>query len=198
MRALDNGGRFYNLLTKADDDVLSITELRKAAGVFGNAPESMLFLHLAISALGEQDRRTILQALGPQAKALNRRFGPKPVAPTEFAANARAGTGYLLEGEVRKFDDVTECGFMFVPVMSGKVMTMMPIPTTERFRVYEVRERGAGKVSSGAECLVLTPKQATVLRGRIRFVGIAREGQVGQGANKAKRLRLDARYYCKS
>jgi hypothetical protein len=32
--ALDNGGRFYNLLAIADDDRISKAELNKAAGVF--------------------------------------------------------------------------------------------------------------------------------------------------------------------
>ena len=32
--ALDNGGRFYNIFTKAQDDEVSLVELAKVAGVF--------------------------------------------------------------------------------------------------------------------------------------------------------------------
>lgn len=33
-KAIDNGGRFYNFLADADDEVVSRDELAKAAGVF--------------------------------------------------------------------------------------------------------------------------------------------------------------------
>ena len=44
LNALDNGGRFYNVFTKAKDEVITDSELCKAAGVFsqqdymGNQP----------------------------------------------------------------------------------------------------------------------------------------------------------------
>ena len=66
----------------------------------------------------------------------------------------------------------------------------MPIPTQEYYTVYEL-----DGPSPGDECLVLTPKQSSTLRGRFRFAGLAKEAQVGTGKKKTKQIRLEPRYY---
>lgn len=45
-KAIDNGGRFYNFLTDADDHVVTRAELAKAAGVFTAGVNAFLFLEL--------------------------------------------------------------------------------------------------------------------------------------------------------
>ena len=46
-KAIDNGGRFYNFFTDADDDVVTRAELAKAAGVFSAGVNAFLFLEVA-------------------------------------------------------------------------------------------------------------------------------------------------------
>ncbi len=46
-KAIDNGGRFYNLLTHADDHIVTRAELAKAAGVFSAGVNAYLFLEMA-------------------------------------------------------------------------------------------------------------------------------------------------------
>ena len=48
---LDNGGRFYNILTKADDGIISKSELGKVGGIFNDKQQMILFLELSISKL---------------------------------------------------------------------------------------------------------------------------------------------------
>ena len=36
LKSLDNGGRFFNVLTKADDGQITSAELSKVAGAFSN------------------------------------------------------------------------------------------------------------------------------------------------------------------
>ena len=43
LEELDNGGRFYNFFTKKDDEVVTASELYKAAGVFTGAAQAFLF-----------------------------------------------------------------------------------------------------------------------------------------------------------
>ena len=47
--SLDNGGRFYNVLTKSDDGIISSSELGKVAGLFIDKQKMVLFLDLATS-----------------------------------------------------------------------------------------------------------------------------------------------------
>ena len=190
LRALDNGGRFYNLFTQAGDKVVSATELKKVAGVFRDDQAAALFFELATAELDERARRGVMDALGPEARAIQRRHRPLRLEPAEFAAQARAGVGYLVEGRVRKFDDVTVTGMIFIPIMVGKTMTMMMVPTQDYFTVYEL-----DGPAPGVECLVLTPKQNAQMIGRHRFSGIAKEAEVGTGKRKIKRLRLEPQYY---
>jgi hypothetical protein len=54
--ALDNGGRFYNLIAMADDDRITLGELAKAAGIFRSEAKAFLFLHMALADLGDGQR----------------------------------------------------------------------------------------------------------------------------------------------
>ena len=49
LKALDNGGRFFNIFTKAGDDQITRAELAKAAGTFGSAPKAALFFERKLS-----------------------------------------------------------------------------------------------------------------------------------------------------
>jgi hypothetical protein len=61
--AIDNGGRFYNLFTRADDHVVTRGELAKAAGVFTAGVNAFLFLEMAQQDLQSGDRQAILTRL---------------------------------------------------------------------------------------------------------------------------------------
>ena len=51
LKALDNGGRFFNVFTKAGDDRITRAELAKAAGVFRSSPKAVLFFEMGELAL---------------------------------------------------------------------------------------------------------------------------------------------------
>ena len=63
LNALDNGGRFYNIFTKAKDEVITGSELYKAAGVISGKAQALLFFELALSDLPETDRDKVIQRL---------------------------------------------------------------------------------------------------------------------------------------
>ena len=191
LRALDNGGRFYHLFSRAGDDVITPAELRRVAGAFGDDRPAAAFFALALSALDRADQDRVRAALGPETRNLLRWYEPRAIEPARFATDAKAGKPYVVEGPVQRFDDETRTGVIFVPLQVGSVMTVTPIPIQSRFTVYQV-----GDAEPGAECLVLTPKQAVQLTGRRRFAGIAKEAETPAGARTAKRLRLEALCYC--
>ncbi len=60
---LDNGGRFYNLFTKADDGEINIAEISKVAGMFNERQKLILFLELSISQLSKEDQVDVIATL---------------------------------------------------------------------------------------------------------------------------------------
>jgi hypothetical protein len=83
--ALDNGGRFYNLLTSADDNRISKAELTSAAGVFRSQHAAFTFLHMALADLADSQRSEVVSLLDP---LLAKRF--KSHAPRRLEASAVA------------------------------------------------------------------------------------------------------------
>ncbi len=60
---LDNGGRFFNLFTKAEDGQISSAELSKVAGMFNEKQQLVLFLELSMSQLSKEDQLSIIAKL---------------------------------------------------------------------------------------------------------------------------------------
>jgi hypothetical protein len=58
--SLDNGGRFYNLLTKAKDGIINQAELGKSGGIFNDKQKMILFLELSISKLRHNEKEIII------------------------------------------------------------------------------------------------------------------------------------------
>jgi hypothetical protein len=80
-KAIDNGGRFYNFLTEADDHVVTRAELAKAAGVFTAGVNAFLFLEMAQQDLSSEDQRSIIDLLESGLRKEYRRSGPRTLAP---------------------------------------------------------------------------------------------------------------------
>ncbi|MEM7474763.1 MAG: hypothetical protein AAF483_07210, partial [Planctomycetota bacterium] len=58
-KAIDNGGRFYNFFSKADDNIVSAGELAKAAGIISSDHTAFLFLEMAAFDLNVAQRSQI-------------------------------------------------------------------------------------------------------------------------------------------
>ena len=60
IQSLDNGGRFYNILTKADDGIINQAELGKVGGVFNDKQQMILFFEMSILGLIQADKDSII------------------------------------------------------------------------------------------------------------------------------------------
>jgi len=190
VRALDNGGRFYNLFTTAGDDTITKAELAKVAGAFKDMQTAMLFFDLATLDLSDGDRQKLTKSLGPKlrkARATNR---TDVVSPAEFVRAGRAGKSYLIEGVPEPIDEeAVQTGVIMVPMMIGKVMMVMPMPTSECFSVYTL---GQGRRSP---CLILAKKSVRLSSAVHRFAGVAKATKMGDGPRARERLCLQPAYY---
>lgn len=139
LNALDNGGRFYNVFTKARDEVISDNELCKAAGVFSRKAHAFLFFELALSDLAEADRDQVIRCLSPELRSTYLKQRPKHTEIEVFEQAARETDAVIVAGFPIFLEDKTQfSGFIMIPICTGKVTSFTMIPIFDRFDVYEV------------------------------------------------------------
>lgn len=188
MRALDNGGRFFNLFSSAGDALVTAAELKKAAG--GSGKESaFLFFEMALRDLGPSARKAIFAKLEPALRRRHEKHGPTELAPSAFEQRAEEGRAYILEGRARRAPSTVRTGTILVPIMIGTVMTLMSVPVSETCQVFELRD---GPQGHGPPCLVVIPKQAAPLAELpVRLGGIAKQMTFGEQRGGRKLTYLD-------
>ncbi len=81
-KAIDNGGRFYNLFTAADDAVVSRGELAKAAGVFMAGTPAFIFLEMARQNLSASDQQAVTDLLEKELRKQFLKKGPVAILPS--------------------------------------------------------------------------------------------------------------------
>ena len=122
MKALDNGGRFYNIFTSAGDDVVTSAELKKAAGVIGSDQCAYLFFAMALHDLGDSQRRMVEARLDKGVRDGLRRLSPAVVSPKEVAS-LRATKACIIEGYPRQVPDHKVHGTMMMPITTMIIRT---------------------------------------------------------------------------
>ena len=186
--ALDNGGRFYNLVALADDKRISKGELNKAAGVFGGEQKAFLFLHMAIAKLPDNQQAEVLSMLDRPLAKRYKSHGPQQLDP---AAMNKAPVGQLVvvDGYPRFHERKTH--HAVVPMMAGKVMVLVPVET--HYDGYQLFTTASGTGTPGWVC-VARPK-VHLTESATRFGGVIR--QYTDKKQKTTGLFLEAIYYCR-
>ncbi len=190
-RALDNGGRFYNIFTAAGDHVVSKAELSKAAGVLGGYDGAFLFFELATAGLTSRHREDLVGLFEPTLRQRYRRSRPDSLKPSEFNASCEAGEPYIVESRSsRRQGEETIDGVIMIATMIGKTPSVMPMPVST---VYDVLEVFDDPAPSGPGCLVFLKKGTKVPAGPIRWGGMSR--RMEKGKTGEHRLYLEPAYY---
>jgi hypothetical protein len=192
--ALDNGGRFYNLFSTSQDNLVTRGELAKAAGVFSAGTQAFLFLEMMQQELSAEERQSILQLLDTDLQNNYQRQRPVFLAPSEVEAEGEAGRSVIVAGYPRFVENRTEfSGFIMVPISTGKVTTFTMIPIFDQFDVYEVFD--------DERMLTLNSVVATVRgqkiehRGPIRFGGVLRKLQFKDETKRSHLFYLETVFY---
>ena len=81
-KALDNGGRFYNLWTQAGDNVIDGGELARAAGVHSSDMRAFLHFEMALMDLSEQQKTEVRSLLSPALQARLQESRPRVLKPS--------------------------------------------------------------------------------------------------------------------
>lgn len=134
---LDNGGRFYNIFTKAEDGTISPAELGKVAGVFNEKQKMILFLELSLSRLDTLSREEVISKLDDALLAAYQQYVPRQIASSENNDGYTISSGITVTGvpELKESKEYFS-GMILVPV--GKAF--VPIPISDMYHVYEIKD----------------------------------------------------------
>lgn len=192
LKALDNGGRFYNLLTNANDGSVTSAELAKVAGVFGEKQKMTLFLEMALMELDEYARKSVYASLTDSLKRTLSKHKIQHLVPSEAQEIGIKAQNAIVTGIPRFVTEKTDFnGFIMVPITSGKTTTMMMIPIIDQYDVYELRDE-----SSSEEFLIAHARGSNKLpESKIRCGGILKELKSDKKGKGNTRLYLEAYYY---
>ena len=193
-KALDNGGRFFNVFTHAGDEVVTKAELAKVAGVGGGLTGALLFFEMATCALSTPDREQLTGMLDPALRKQMRTKHPEWIRPAQLEGQGVAGRSYIIEGYAKKVDsERAVTGFITIPIMAGQITTMMMIPITEVFDVCRLtKEPGATR----GGCVLVVKKGTDVSESDwVRWGGIAKERQKSKEKGAKKQLYLEPKCY---
>ncbi len=195
-KAIDNGGRFYNFLAAANDEVVTRDELAKAAGVFTAGIQAFLYLEMTKQDLNEQDQASILTLLAPKLRRDFAKKKPPQVAPSLVDSGHKAGQSIIVTGFACEIDQQSQFkGFIFVPIVVGKVMTPMLIPIYHLYRVLELFENDK---LTGPSAVVCTPlKQKLDLSQRMQFGGVLKKLEKNGTEPPTHPVFLDAIFWMK-
>lgn len=144
--AMDNGGRFYNLLTKANDGNVSTSELAKVAGVFSDKQKMVLYLEMSLMSLDENSKSSVIRLLSDDLAIAHNKYKSQILTPSKAKEIGIISKNAIITGipeYVKSNSDFN--GFIMIPIMAGSVMTMTMIPIVDQYDIYKIRDQKSDK-----------------------------------------------------
>jgi hypothetical protein len=191
-KALDNGGRFFNLFARADDDVVDPAELAKAAGVYSSGMKALLFFEMALMGLSSDERTEVTGLLSPELRTRYAAQRPRILAPSAVESEGQAGLPAIVSGYPVFVENRSEFrGFIVIVVHVAVVL----LPIIDQFDVYEVFDTPDLREP---KTVIATTRGSRRLEGvYARFGGVLKELYFDDKTGKAHGLYLEAMYYAR-
>ena len=188
-RALDNGGRFYNLGSRAGDDVVEAGELARVAGVFSSNTKAFLHLQMALMDLPEEQQSAVRSMLSQDLRGRLTAERAAVLAPSRVESDGKAGVPAIVSGYASFVEDRSELRAFIVLVTPSPMM----IPIFDQFDVYEDYDSPA---QTEPRTVVATVRASKRLDGLYcRFGGMLKELQFEDKTAKDHGLYLEALFY---
>lgn len=139
--SLDNGGRFYNILTQAEDGIISPAEVGKVGGLFNEKQKMILFLELSISALDPAAKAELISKLDSNLQRSYQKYKAQELLPSEANDRGVISSNAIITGFPKMRESKSDLnGFILIPISTGKAMTFVPIPIIDKYDIYEIRD----------------------------------------------------------
>ena len=192
MKELDNGGRFYNLFTKADDGKVTSAELGKAAGVFSDKQRMILYLEMAIDKLDQEAKPHVINSLSEDLKTAYDRYSPQHLLPSEAKTQGNIAGSTIITGIPEHISNFSGFdGFIIVPVISNNSMVMMMIPIFDQYEVYKIYD----EEEHSREFIIAHSKGMTLPEKKIKCGGVLKSLKNGSAENAKETVFLETIYY---
>ena len=186
--SLDNGGRFYNVLTKSNDGIISSSELGKVAGLFIDKQKMVLFLDLAISNFDVNTKEKIVDSLDVSLRSTYEKYKSHELLPSEAYDKGILSSNSIITGFPKKIDSKSDFnGVIFIPVGNS----MIAIPLIDKYDVYEIRD----EVSDDTFLIAHARGSIVLPEKKIKVAGVLKELKSNKNEKKASKKFLEALYY---
>lgn len=189
---LDNGGRFYNVLTKAKDGIISKSELGKVGGIFNDKQKMILFFELSISKLNQTTKESIISKLESGLQTTYQKYKSQKLLPSEVNSKGIISSNAIITGIPKLIDSKSDFnGFIMIPIITDKVTTFMIIPIIDKYDVYELRDG-----ESSESFLIAHSKGSEKLPNKkIKVAGVLKELKANKEEKRASKKFLEALYH---
>ncbi len=189
---LDNGGRFYNLSSKAEDGEITAAELSKVAGMFNERQKLVLFLELSMSYLPKEDQVAIISKLDDRLRKDFLKYKAQELMASEAEERGVLATNAIITGvPIVKTSKSEFNGIILIPISTGKVMTFIPIPIIDQYDIYEVRDDH----SSETFLIAHYHSKEKLPAEKIKVAGVLKELEIKDGGVKGYQKFLEINYY---
>ena len=192
MKDLDNGGRFYNLWTRADDGIISSAELAKVGGLFNDKQKMILYLQMALSKLESSEKSIVLNRLDENLKEAYNEYRVDQILDCTTKLDGRQGENVIIRGIPRRIESKSDFnGFIMVPIMAGSVTTFSMIPIIDKYEIYEMHSE------SGDNFLIAHTRETESLpEHTIVIGGVVKELKSDRNDDAESTVFIEAVYYC--
>lgn len=183
LQSLDNGGRFFNFFAREDDGQITAAEIEKVAGLYGGKQKAILYLDIATAGLSAADQQKIVSSLDHSAMQAYQKYKSYSLSAAEAKQMAEKNQNIIITGIAKHTDAKSGLkGFIIVPLMTGTVMTMIPVPIMDQYDIYEFRTEGSDEFYLVAHNKGLGKLPA----GQIRVAGIVKEFHLGDDQKEVR------------
>jgi hypothetical protein len=171
MKALDNGGHLYNIMSRRGDNVITYGELAKAAGAISTGIYAFLFFEMSQQNLPNDAREHAVNSLEPSLQKEFREDRPVVLSPSEIEPRGKVGKAVITEGYPKHLDDqIVKHACVNMAVSTGSGTAFESVPLVDRFAVFELFDTAA---MQGSKAILACDLNTTFEPGeKIRFGGI--------------------------
>lgn len=171
MKALDNGGHLYNIMSRRGDNVITYGELAKAAGAISTGIYAFLFFEMSQQNLPNDAREQAVNSLEPSLQKEFREDRPVVLSPSEIERRGKVGKALVTEGYPKNLEDeIVKHACVNMAVSSGGGTAFESVPLVDRFTVFELFDAAA---MQGSKAILACDLGTTFEPGeKIRFGGI--------------------------
>jgi hypothetical protein len=192
LTALDNGGRFYNLLTNANDGKISTAELAKAAGVFSDEQKMWIYFEIVTTGFSSEGKTMVIQQFSDDLQAGYKKQTIKHLLPSQIKQKVKPSQAVIVTGVPKLIDAKSELlVFIMAPITAGSVTTFSMIPIFEQYDVYEMKD----EITSDEILIAHHTGKGKLPSTKISCGGVVKEFKKDKNDEASKDMFLEVLYY---